>query len=748
MAGKNKIVYRFMLGILPLLLVFSLGILIIAPSQNYKHSMIDLEIKARNMAAIASYSITPAVQFEDIPGLQEIFQGLLQDKELIYVIVEDVQGRVLSQYRRPEAAGIEKEELLKHGLIHNRRIWSIWVDLERQGKKLGLVRLGFTTVPINATVRETVLVSGLLSLLVFLSGMLAAYLLSLKTTRPLRRMTAVAREIAAGDLDERTTVDSSDEVGQLGAAFNSMLDRLAETRKSLDEARGTLEKRVEERTAELQQEIVERKEAEEKLRSSEDRFRSMVESMGEGVIMLDKDARFLFANGSAGRILDENPEDLVGQSIEEFTTPEGLAAVKAGIARRMLGKRDVYDVEVVSRTGNRRVVMINATPQFMKDGTFLRSLGVIADITESRKMEETRRETQKILVRTVAELETRNLETNLLVEMSDAFQIAPKEAEVLSVALNFARRLFPGDAGSIYLKRKDDAVMEISGTWGDVPPAVPEFSPNDCWALRKGDLHVVDDPAADLLCPHVTEAAREAYPYMCVPLASQDISLGVLHVTSRGSYPNDPTDKEGKVRARKARRHLILSFSQRVSMALVNIRLRDSLKEQTVRDPLTGLYNRRYLDDMLGRAVADAEKKEAPLAVMMLDLDHFKLFNDRYGHDAGDAVLQSVARMLQSSVRPGDTVCRYGGEEFTIILPGAGQVVAMERAELFLTRIRRIEIRHGGNRIGNITLSVGVAVYPEGGLTDSDLLLASDAALLDAKQGGRDRMVVWKPAGA
>lgn len=747
MAIRNKIVYRFMLGILPLVLVFSLGILIIAPSQNYKHSLNDLEVKARNIADIASYSITPAVQFEDIPGLQEIFQGLSRDKELIYVMAEDVQGRVLSEFKRPEAAGIAKDELFKYGLIHGRKVWNIWADLESQGKKLGLVRMGFTTKPISISTRETILVTAILSVLLFLSGMLAAYLISLSSTRPLRRMTAVAMEIADGDLDKRTDVRSGDEVGMLAQAFNTMLDRLATTRKSLDEARGTLEKRVEERTAELQTEIAERKETEEKLRESEDLFRSMVESMGEGVAMTDVEARFLFVNDSTRLMFGGRDLKLEGRSLMDFTSPETFARIQEAIKRRMRGIKETYEVDIILEDGREKTFLVNATPQFDK-GVFLRSLIVMADITDRKRSEETQSKIKRELERTVGELEARNRETNLLVEMSDAFQIAPKEGDVLTVALNFARRLFPGDSGMIYLRKGNDNDLEKAGSWGAPPSAVDSFDPDDCWALRKGVLHVVGDPSSDLLCPHVVHSGTPAYAYVCIPLVSQDTAIGLLHMTNRGWHLDVSADEESLERAKKALRHMATSFCQRLSMAMSNIRLRDSLKEQTVRDPLTGLFNRRYLDEVLGVAVGNAEKSKTPLSVMMLDLDHFKLFNDRYGHDAGDAVLQSVARMLQSSVRTGDIVCRYGGEEFTVILPGAGQVVAMERAELFLNRIRRIEIRHGGDRIGNITLSVGVAVYPEGGQTGSDLLLASDAALLDAKKEGRDRMVVWKPAGA
>lgn len=280
-------------------------------------------------------------------------------------------------------------------------------------------------------------------------------------------------------------------------------------------------------------------------------------------------------------------------------------------------------------------------------------------------------------------------EAGILVELGDAFQVAQSEEETLGVAMNAARRLFRDESGAVYIRRAGEDALAKAGEWGDEPPAVDSFFPDDCWALRKGVMHSFADPSADLACPHATQEKGEAYTYSCIPLISRGEALGVLHIKCcRASRQSDGDDSEA-ARVRDARLKTALGFAQRFSMPLANVRLRESLREQSIRDPLTGLYNRRYLEEKLGRELHKAERAKTGLAVMMLDIDNFKLFNDEHGHDAGDAVLQALAGLMQSSVRKGDVVCRYGGEEF-LIMPGISLKTAEERAVPLLSRARAV----------------------------------------------------------
>lgn len=594
MQPRKKILFRLMLVIASFVLAVSLGVLVLTPYMYRLHTIRDMERKSDNIAAIAVYSITPAVQFEDLQGLREVFDSLSRDEELVYVVVEDAAGRELAAFRRGGHADTNRADeagAAASGLILNGTIWSVTRQLESRGETLGRVRLGFSMLPAYAELRRVRLAAAAFSLFIFLMGTLAAYLFSATMTRPLRRVTAVAREIAGGALEKRVEVISSDEVGVLAEAFNAMLDRLVGTMKSLDEARETLEARVAERTAEL---------------------------------------------------------------------------------------------------------------------------------------------------------EERTREAGVLVDTGDAFQVAQSEEETLGVAQNAARRLFRDESGAVYIKRVGQDGLTKAGEWGGEPPAVDSFFPDDCWALRKGVMHSFADPSSDLACPHATRENGEPYAYFCIPLISRGEALGVLHIKCCRPAGTDGRVDGEAARVRDARRKTALGFAQRVSMALANVRLRESLKEQSIKDPLTGLYNRRYLEETLGRELYKAEREKSGLAVMMLDIDHFKKFNDMYGHDAGDAVLQALARLMRSAVRKGDIVCRYGGEEFFIIMPGTGLGTAEERAQLLLERVRCLEVRQGMLTLKGITISIGLALYPEHGSTAEELLLAADAALLEAKKSGRDRLCVRK----
>ena len=168
--------------------------------------------------------------------------------------------------------------------------------------------------------------------------------------------------------------------------------------------------------------------------------------------------------------------------------------------------------------------------------------------------------------------------------------------------------------------------------------------------------------------------------------------------------------------------------------------MQERLLNQSIRDPLTGLFNRRYLQESLDRELNRAARSKKPLGLIMLDIDHFKNFNDTHGHDAGDAVLREVAAMLSNHLRKPDSACRYGGEEFTLILPDADLKAGIQKAEQLREAAKRLEIQYGRQLVGPITLSLGVACFPEHGTSSSELLQAADAALYESKTAGRDKV--------
>jgi diguanylate cyclase (GGDEF)-like protein len=181
--------------------------------------------------------------------------------------------------------------------------------------------------------------------------------------------------------------------------------------------------------------------------------------------------------------------------------------------------------------------------------------------------------------------------------------------------------------------------------------------------------------------------------------------------------------------------------ADQLGLAVANLKLRETLRNQSIRDPLTGLFNRRYLEETLEREIKRAERGRGAVGVVMLDLDRFKNFNDTFGHNVGDMLLAELGRLLQTSIRTSDVACRYGGEEFVLVIPDADVEVTCQRAERVREAVKRLFVSCRGQSVGSVTVSAGVAAYPTHGVTAEALVQAADAALYRAKSDGRDRVI-------
>jgi diguanylate cyclase (GGDEF)-like protein len=214
-------------------------------------------------------------------------------------------------------------------------------------------------------------------------------------------------------------------------------------------------------------------------------------------------------------------------------------------------------------------------------------------------------------------------------------------------------------------------------------------------------------------------------------------TLGILSPVTEPNGSEGPQTSISEFNAR-----LAVSVAEQAARSFANLKLREKLRYQSVRDPLTGLFNRRYLDESLERELPNAIRKNRSLGVIMLDVDRFKKFNDMFGHDAGDAVLRELGDFLAKFTRRGDLACRYGGEEFTLILPESSLEDTRRRAEELRISFQQLSIKHRDIVLGKVTLSLGVAALPDHGTTAADLLAAADGALLRAKVEGRDRVLI------
>jgi diguanylate cyclase (GGDEF)-like protein/PAS domain S-box-containing protein len=327
------------------------------------------------------------------------------------------------------------------------------------------------------------------------------------------------------------------------------------------------------------------------------------------------------------------------------------------------------------------------------------------------------------------ELRKRSERATLLAEMGELLQSCMNLDEVFATSMGFAPRIFPAARGAMALLNASRSLTEVIGLWAKCQLPSKELEPSACWALRTGHPHLVT--AGDLTAP-CAHAAGVKNTYLCIPILAQGETLGILHLQATDESPQLNTSELS----------FKTTFAAQVGLSIANIRLREALRTQSVRDALTGLYNRRCLEEVLEREVRRAARGAQSLGVLMIDLDHFKTFNDTYGHDAGDAVLRETGAALARGIRAEDFVCRFGGEEFVVILPTANLEAACARAERLRLKMKELTILHQGKSMGMLTVSIGVAVFPEHGVSPKELMAGADAALYEAKHRGRDQVSV------
>jgi diguanylate cyclase (GGDEF)-like protein len=336
------------------------------------------------------------------------------------------------------------------------------------------------------------------------------------------------------------------------------------------------------------------------------------------------------------------------------------------------------------------------------------------------------------LERWVGKLKQRNREMEIVSEMMEFLQACVAVEDGSGALSEFLKLLFPNCSGSVFIHNGEDNLMESVATFGNLAASEILFTPNDCWALRRGKIHMVNNTKPGLFCSHIHDQP-EPTTSLCIPMMAERefLGFGLLYLRTQ--------DVEG---INDAQQQLARNVAEQIYLALANLKLREVLRNESIRDSLTGLFNRRYLEESLERSTKKAAVSQQSLSIIMVDVDHFKRFNDSFGHDAGDLVLRELSQFLQKQIRASDIACRYGGEEITLILPDTPLEVARVRAEEICQGVRNLRLQHQGQSLGNITISLGVASFPKHGLTGEAVLQQADEALYRAKNMGRDRAAI------
>jgi diguanylate cyclase (GGDEF)-like protein/PAS domain S-box-containing protein len=471
---------------------------------------------------------------------------------------------------------------------------------------------------------------------------------------------------------------------------------------------------------------------------------SLIQNSPLGIVVLDRQGSVELANVAFGKLFQYNQLELssiaigsIGMLDNEGTDSMPLISqIFAGEAMHRTVRQRRKDGHILDLALHGVPLLINGDVR----GAYL----IYEDISERIRAGEAQEQHAESLDRLVRELGLRTEQMTSLNEMGALLACSGTVKEACAVGANSMQKLFPrASSGALYLFRSSRDLVEAVVRWGKRDVSAPTFPPEACWSLRRGQPHWSEPSRSGIACLHLTSTSITEC--LCIPMLAQGNTVGVLHLEFLSAELGCDSDTEN---SRDSRQRLAVSAASQIALSLASLQLRETLREQSIRDPLTRLFNRRFLEESLERELQLAARKKQSVAVLFLDLDHFKRFNDTFGHDAGDMVLQSLADMFRKFFRGTDICCRYGGEEFAIVLPESSCQDAAIRADELRAAVKNLRLQYKGQTLGRLTVSAGIAVFPEHGSTCAELLKIADECLYESKARGRDIVTLALPQNA
>jgi diguanylate cyclase (GGDEF)-like protein/PAS domain S-box-containing protein len=471
----------------------------------------------------------------------------------------------------------------------------------------------------------------------------------------------------------------------------------------------------------------------------------VLSSVGDGVAICNHDGSSLYFNSAAKQILGlgkDTPLDIRahGASLYYLHEFSALPEDELPLVRALRGE-DTSELELFARgpgLPDGAVIAVNARPIRGRDGHVVGAIAILGDVGARKRAEEELRSANAKLGEWVAELERRAQVTLLMNEMAELLQSCRTMDEFSLVVSRFASRIFEREQGAVFVVSSSRSALELVTQWGGVQVPDRVFPPHGCWALRRGRIHRSGGPSLGPECEHAD--AKSGGEYTCIPMMGQGEALGILHIGR--TSPGLAGASELSALVEESRLRTTIAVAEHVALALANLKLRETLRMQAIRDPLTGLFNRRHMEESLERELVRAERSQTSVSAVMIDIDHFKRFNDTFGHAAADFALRNTCDLIRTSIRADDIACRYGGEELVVILPDTSQREAIERAEILRAAVAAQQLRFNGIGLGAITASFGVATSPAQGTSSELLLRAADEGLYEAKRRGRNQVCV------
>jgi diguanylate cyclase (GGDEF)-like protein len=461
--------------------------------------------------------------------------------------------------------------------------------------------------------------------------------------------------------------------------------------------------------------------------------------MEQGVLVWSAEGRCVLHNSRIYQVLEITTEDLqVGTSREEFRSRSvgraEMSADEVAAADRLVRARQPYSFDRVLPSG--RVVLTHGRPT-RGGGTVVTFTDVTAERKAARELAAAKRTAEEAEARAMEVLtqeRARQGEEKMLAQLDEWLQSCKSLDELYMIVKTFMGRLLPGSKGELYIYSNSRDVLDGMCNW-NTRDLHQSITADSCWSLRRGRAYEYHKDGLCFHCDHVTAHHHEVEvaEYICVPIVAHGDTVGLLHIRF---------DHQSLTAARIANAGAFaVRCGEHISLAIANAKLRDELRDQSIRDPLTGLYNRRYFLDAMRREVSISERRSSCFGLISFDADRFKTFNDNHGHDAGDMVLRAIGAKLTEIMTAGEICCRFGGEEFAVLVPAANLEETAALAERLREAIFLMQVRYMDGFLSRVSISVGVAAYPGSGQQPHDLLRRADEALYRAKESGRNRVV-------
>lgn len=468
---------------------------------------------------------------------------------------------------------------------------------------------------------------------------------------------------------------------------------------------------------------------------------SLVENSPFGIAVQDLSGAVQLCNDAFANLFGYQRSEVIGRNLDDLIVPAGSRETASALTAEVNSGREVHQTLSRKRKDQSLVDVETHAIPMLQGGQVGAAYVIYHDISVQVRAAAAAKEHAESQSQLVSELQVRTNEMTALNELGSLLQSSATMDEVFAVVGSSGKKLFvTSRGGALYLFKSSRNLLELSAYWGTGDHSEKIFTPPACWSLRRGQPHWSQSTEETIRCAHLKDAA--AGDYLCVPLIAQGDTLGVLQLAYEPKQNGaGATEMDGVY---PSERRLGVAAASQIALSLASLRLRESLRDQSIRDPLTGLFNRRFMQECLDRELLRVTRKNRSLAIIFIDVDHFKRFNDVFGHEAGDEVLRCMGDFFRSHFRGDDIICRYGGEEFAIILPESSAQDAASRAEILRMAARTLKVKHNDVPLDAVTLSAGVAGFPEHASTGGELLHVADACLYEAKRSGRDRVIVAK----